>query len=77
VIGSGRAVLEFAGPEDKLEAVRLGQCERGLTLIDGRLDFEGLLRASGEPRLELGQVVAGLVEAGKLRVRLPTGEGAP
>lgn len=69
VIGGKEAVLEFASPDAQLAAVQAGECARSLTLVDGRLGFEDLLRASGEPRLQVGRTMAQLVETERLRVR--------
>lgn len=70
VLGGGASVFRFRDPARKLECVReLGQF---LTLLDGRLSFDDLVRISREPRLEVGRVVAALVEDRTLeRVRRP------
>ena len=66
VIGNSRTAYAFAQADGKLKAIQaLGHPEI-LTLIDGRLCFDDLVRISGEQRLEVGRVVRGLVEDGSL-----------
>jgi hypothetical protein len=62
VIGGGRTVYAFAAPARKLEAIQaLGHPEI-LTLVDGRLTFDDLVRISGAQRLDVARVLRGLVE---------------
>jgi Domain of unknown function (DUF4388) len=62
---SGCAVFRFAEGR-KLEAIQQrGQAEV-LMLIDGRRTFNDLVRTSGEPRLEVGRLVAAMADEGLL-----------
>ena len=66
VIGGPRTIYQFARADGKLEAIQaLGQPEI-LTLLDGRLSFDDLVRISGAQRLDVGRVIRGLVEEGSL-----------
>jgi len=67
-IGDGAAVLRFVDPDTKLNAVRERDCAQTLTLVDGRLSFDELVRLSGEDRLQVGRVCADLLAAGELQV---------
>lgn len=70
-IGDGAAVLRFVDPEAKLRAVRERPCAQTLTLVDGRLTFDDLVRLSGEDRLQVGGVCAELIQSGELLVSEP------
>ena len=55
----------------KHRAIRECGIPEMLTLIDGRLSFDALVRASGVPRLEAGQLIAELVRAGVMSATIP------
>jgi len=61
VFNSGKAQLEFRDADAKHRAIRECGLPEMLTLIDGRLSFDDLVRASRVPRLEAGQLIAELV----------------
>ncbi len=63
--GGNAAVLQFASAPRKLQAVR--DVADWLTLVDGRLTLDDLVRASGHSRLVVGETLAQLMEAGALR----------
>lgn len=71
VFQRGSALLEFADAEAKHRSIRECGLPEMLTLIDGRLSFDDLVRASGAPRLEAGQLVSELVRLGVMSARLP------
>ena len=71
VFQRGSALLEFVDSDAKHRAIRECGLPEMLTLIDGRLSFDDLVRASGTPRLEAGQLVAELVRLGVMNARLP------
>lgn len=76
VIGSGKAQLEFSDADAKHRAIRECGLPEMLTLIDGRMSFDDLVRASRVPRLEAGQLVAELVRLEVMSARIPPPETA-
>lgn len=73
VFESGAAQLEFIGADAKHRAIKECSLPEMLTLIDGRLSFDALVRASRVPRLEAGQLIAELVRANVMSARVPEG----
>lgn len=73
VIGSRAAVLDFMDFERKMDQSTAvsGRNLQIMTLIDGRLTFEQVVRLSGLEHLEVGRVVTELVDAGHLKVVEP------
>lgn len=65
-IGDGKAHLRFTSAEAKLAAIRERGAPEVLTLVDGRLSFDEVVRASQVPRLVAARVIAALVREGKL-----------
>jgi hypothetical protein len=65
-IGDGKAHLRFTSADAKLTAIRDRGAPEVLTLIDGRLTFDEVVRAAQVPRLTAARVIAALVREGKL-----------
>jgi hypothetical protein len=73
VIGTRAAVLDFFDFERKMNqsTAVAGRKLQILTLIDGCLTFEQVVKLSGLEHLEVGRVVVDLVDAGHLQVIKP------
>ena len=71
VFNSGKAQLEFRDADAKHRAIRECGLPEMLTLIDGRLSFDDLVRASRVPRLEAGQLIAELVRLDVMSAVVP------
>lgn len=76
-IPSGAHRLAFTSAEAKFTAIRELGMPEVLTLVDGRKTFEDVVRISGQQRLEVGNALRRLVEAGTINVLEPIGSAAP
>lgn len=68
VVGGNPSIFEFKDAAAKLDAIRDRGHPEILTLIDGRLCLNDLVRISGQRRLEVGRVIATLVTEGALEI---------
>ncbi len=67
LIGTSRTQLAFVESDGKLKAIASRGQPQVLTLVDGRLSFDDIVRISGEQRLDVARIVAGLIEEGALK----------
>jgi hypothetical protein len=67
LIGTSRTILAFVESDGKLKAISSRGHPQVLTLVDGRLSFDDIVRISGAQRLDVARIMAGLIEEGALK----------